>query len=228
MGRILFAVSLSLSLISKGQAVNTTVHDPWNYVVHSETLTKSVALLEQATSLNQRIDQLNKLMGVNVLGNFNDIASLIQSFETPMQGFGIGFLDITNTNRTFSQNSKPTFLESKDFWKSCLIPQENQKMTPQGQDQYLKQRAYVLKEASVNSLALATQQKQSVMEQHKKLQSLSHKASHTTNLLEAQQLNNQLMLLLIGEVTSLRALFAQQLELQGAREVQKSSLVFGR
>ncbi len=199
-----------------------TVWNPSSYMQMAQMITNATKTINEMKALKDQMDQMKKLIG---------------NPQALRQAINLGFLDrkgdpITTLNRInlfTSQTAQLTDVQSvRSYAQSRLFLPNPDYLTADLQQTVRKERQHVVQEASLNSLALAEQQKHSLPQAIKEAHSIGQQAASATTVIEAIHQTNQLLNLIAAEVRELRMLQAQQLELHSAVITDSQPVSFQR
>jgi conjugal transfer/entry exclusion protein len=236
------SIMLLLGLNATIPAYGVAVFDASNYARMGQMLTSAGEQLGKLQVLSNQLGSMNNVLGSHlpssVSGAMGRIGGLGGEFGGLLSGISSPYADSLSTVNAFtSRHGAPDFsrfLIAKNFIKSKLFAEEGegghgsraQPLTLAQHDEIRSERTHVMKESSINSFALSSQQKNSVKKSHQQIEDLAGQASQSSTIHGDLQTTNKLLAFIAAELVQQRALIAQQLELNAAVIAEQMPLVF--
>ena len=229
---IIFAISMTPFWV---QAIQP-VHDATSCVRFGEMITTSGKMLTQLQGVSNELSTLNAVLGSPVdasqltqFGKANwiaaDFGNVLSNLTSP-HGDTLSSLNTLGSNH-LKMEDQSQYLYIKDYAQSKLFPEAPQNpLSFQKQDEIRANRYQTLRDSSINSVALSGQQKGSLTHSNKELQTLSKHVQTDQTLQDEIRTTNQLLVLIVNELTQSRALLAQHLELEAAVVAHQLPVVF--
>lgn len=204
-----FAIAFFLGNIQPVSSM-MTVWNPSSFQQMAQMITNATRTINEMQAIKSQMQQMKQLIG--------NPSSLRQALN-------LGFLDqktdavglLNQINLFTSQMPDPTNIEAiRAHAESRLFLPTPNNLTASLQQTIRAERQHVLQEASLNSFALAEQQKHSIPKSTQQIQSIAQQSVSANTVIEAVRHTNQLLTLVIAELRELRILQAQHLELHTA------------
>ncbi len=210
-------------------AASTIVHDPTTAANVMSAVTTMSNLLQVTNQVQNRLRDLNSSLGTMMGSVSQPLQAALQLFGRcgdPFAGLKSSFLGLGKIKPTFDFCN---LIEGqKAFTELLFIPfaEIGEGLSHQKHRELLQARQQILQQASVNTLALAAQQKQSLQEMRKKVIDLSQKSLASTTLREDMRHANQLLAMIAHELINLRALMVNQADVQASLAANQVPLTF--
>ena len=205
------------------------VHDPTTAANVMSSVNAMTSMLNVTNQVQSRLFDLNSSVGTSLEAISNPVLTALQLFGRcgdPFSGLKSSFLGMSKLNPSFDFCN---LIEGKKAYTNLLfIPFDliGQELTHQRHNEILQARQQVIQEASVNTLAMAAQQKQGINEMRKRIVSLSQRAEKSPNMREDLRTNNQLLSVIANELVNLRALMVHQAEIQASLAANQIPVAF--
>lgn len=205
------------------------VHDPTTAANVMAGVTTMSNLLKITNQVQGRLNDLNNSIGTAVGSVSNPLQVALQLFGRcgdPFAGLKSSFLGLGKISPNFDFCN---LIEGQKAYTDLLfIPFEQigGTLTHQKHRELLQARQQVLQQSSVNTLALAAQQKQGIQEMRQKVVDLSQKAISSSTLREDMRIGNQLLAIIAHELVNMRALMVNQAEVQASLAANQVPLSF--
>jgi conjugal transfer/entry exclusion protein len=239
---IVTSVMLLLALNVSRPAYGVAVFDASNYARMGQMLTSAGEQLGKLQVLSNQLGSMNNVLGSHlpssVSGALGRMEGLGGEFGGLLSGISSPYADSLSTVNAFtSRHGAPDFsrfLIAKNFIRSKLFAENGegrhdsrpQPLTLAQHDEIRSERTHVMKESSINSFALSSQQKNSVKKSHQQIEELAGQACQSSTIHGDLQTTNKLLAFIAAELVQQRALIAQQLELNAAVIAEQMPLVF--
>jgi hypothetical protein len=234
------ALKLFLILGVSSSAQGTAMHDAISYGELMKILSNGAEQLGKLQVLSNQLGSMNNVLGSHLPSSVSSamgrIGGLGGEFGGLLSGISSPYADSLSTVNAFtSRHGAPDFsrfLIAKNFIKSKLFAEEGSHdssphpLTMAQHDEIRSERTHVMKESSINSFALSSQQKNSVKKSHQQIEHLAGQASQSSTIHGDLQTTNKLLAFIAAELVQQRALIAQQLELNAAVIAEQMPLVF--
>jgi len=229
-----------LSLKAVIPAHGTAVYDASACARMGQMLSTSAQQLAKLQGLSSELQSMNSVLGSHlpssVSGALGQMENLGGQFAGLLSGISSPYADSLSTLNAFtSRHGAPDFsrfLIAKNFIKSKLFAEEGshdgspRPLTMAQHDEIRSERTHVMKESSINSFALSSQQKNSVKKAHEQIEFLARQALQSPTIHGDLQTTNKLLAFIAAELVQQRALIAQQLELNAAVIAEQMPLIF--
>lgn len=233
---ILLSLSVCLPLQS------TAVYDASACARMGQMLSTGAQQLAKLQSLSSELQSMNSVLGSHlpssVSGALGRMEGLGGEFSGLLNGISSPYAEsLSSVNAFSSRHGAPDFsrfIIAERFIRSKLFAEEGESrsdhrpdpLTLAQHDEIRSERTHVMKESSINSFALSSQQKNSVKKAHEQIEQLAGQAHQSSTIHGDLQTTNKLLAFIAAELVQQRALIAQQLELNAAVIAEQMPLVF--
>ena len=215
-----------LILLGIGSSLQATqvVYDPTTSANVMQSVTQLGTLVNVTNSVNSRMQDMNSCLGTNLT---NPLMSLLSVFGKCSDPFG----DMKNSLLGFSK-IRPNLdfcnlVSAAGAYSALLFPPVTpQEFSFEKQQEVLQTRQNLVKEAAVNILALAGQQRKDAGDAQKRIEALKRKAVSSTNLRQDQMITNELLVVIASEILNLRLMMVNQSEIQASLAANQVPLAF--
>ncbi len=205
-------VLITCLFISNTQPANSmmTVWNPSSFMQMAQMITNATKTINEMQAMKNQMQQMKQL-----LGNPSSLRQALNLGFIDQKSDAVGSLN--QVNLFTSQMPDPTNIQAvRAHAESRLFLPNTTNLTASLQQKVRSERQHVVQEASLNSLALAQQQKHSIPKTTQQVQSIAQQSVSSTTVIEAQRHTNQLLALVIAELREMRVIQAQHLELHSA------------
>ena len=199
------------------------VYDPTTSANVMQSVTQLGTLVNVTNSVNSRMQDMNSCLGTNLT---NPLMSLLSVFGKCSDPFG----DMKNSLLGFSK-IRPnldfcSLVSAAGAYSALLFPITPHEFSFEKQQEVLQARQNLVKEAAVNTLALAGQQRKDASDAQKRIEALKKKAASSTNLRQDQMITNELLAVIASEILNLRLMMVNQSEIQASLAANQVPLAF--
>lgn len=233
--KITLAVTAALlDRVAIPSAHATAVFDAASCARMGEMLSNGAQQLSKLQGLSSELQSLNAVMGTHLpasaTGALGRMGGLSGEFAGLLNGISSPYADsLSSLNAFSSRHGAPDFsrfIIAKDYIKSKLFAESGQPLSVAQHDEIRQERTHVIKESSINSVALASQQKNTIKKAHQQIEHLGQQALESPTIHDDLRTTNQLLAIIATELVQQRAILAQQLELNAAVIADQMPLVF--
>ncbi len=239
MGQSLFKRCLVLSLLfishSKGlQAEGMAVFDMQSFTTLNSVLSTAGDSLKQLQSLSGELTQMNSVLGskldpswmqkiMQVGGMGGDFNSLLSSVSGE-GGDPLMQLNYMNSQHRGKQDFS-NYIYAKNYFQQKFFP-EGAITTPAQLSQLRESKLEAVQVSTVDSLAIASQQKKTLRDDHQQLQNLTTQAQQNTTLQYQTTMQTRLLEHIAHQLDKIILIQSQQLELIATYMAQAQPTVF--
>ncbi len=197
-----------------------TVWNPSSFGQMAQMITNATRTVNEMQAMKSQLQQMKQL-----LGNPSSLRQALNLGFIDQKSDAVGTLN--QVNLFTSQMPDPTNLQAvRAHAESRLFLPNTTALTANLQQTVRTERQHVLQEASLNSFALAEQQKHSIPRDTQQVKSVAQQSVSANTVIEAIRHTNQLLLMVISELRELRVIQAQHLELHSAAVADSLPVAF--
>jgi len=239
MGHSLFKRCLVLSFLFINQSKESQAGALATFDVNTFTTLKSVLStagqsLQQLQSLSSELTQMNSVLGskldagwmqkiMQVGGMGGDLSSLLSSVSGE-GGDPLMQLNYINSQHGGRQDFS-NYLYAKNYFQQKFFP-ESAISTPVQLSQIRESKLEAVQVSTVDSLAIASQQKKTLRDDHQQLQNLKTQAQQNTTLQYQTTMQTRLLEHIAHQLDKIILIQSQQLELMATYMAQAQPTVF--
>lgn len=239
MDRTLLKICLVLSLFFIGQSKESHSGALATFDVNTFTTLKSVLgtagqSLHQLQSLSGEMTEMNSVLGSKLdpilLRKVIDVGTLSGDFSSllgSLTGQGGSPLSQLNyiTNQHMGARDFSNYIFAKDYFQNKFFPNSTF-TTPTQLAQIREQKLEAVQVSTVDSLAIATQQKKTLRDDHHQLTQIKAQARQNTALKYQTMMQTRLLEHIAHQLDKIILIQSQQLELMASNMAQMQPTVF--
>ena len=202
------------------------VHDPTTAANVMSGVTQMGNLLSVTNQVNSRMGDLTSCVGSNLTSPLMTMLSMFGRCSDPFGDIKKSFLGFGKIEPSFDFCS---LLSAQRAYTDLLflpIAAMGEAITFEKQQEILQTRQHFIQEATVNTMAMAAQQKEGIKDAQSRITSLSKRAEASSNLREDMKTSNQLLAAIASEILNLRIMLVNQAEIQASLAANQVPLAF--
>jgi len=208
---------------SEGQAAQI-VHDPTTAANVMSGVTQMGNLLSVTNQVNSRMGDLTSCLGSNLSSPLMTMLSIFGRCSDPFGDIKKSFLGFGRIEPSFDFCS--ILSAQRAYTELLFLPVAAEAITFQKQQEILQTRQQFIQQSTVNTMAMAAQQKEGIKDAQSRITSLSKRAEASLNLREDMKTNNQLLAAIASEILNLRIMLVNQAEIQASLAANQVPLAF--
>ena len=202
------------------------VHDPTTAANVMSGVTQMGNLLSVTNQVNSRMGDLTSCLGSNLSSPLMTMLSIFGRCSDPFGDIKKRFLGFGRIEPSFDFCS---ILSAQRAYTDLLflpVAAMGEAITFQKQQEILQTRQQFIQQSTVNTMAMAAQQKDGIKDAQSRITSLSKRAEASANLREDMKTNNQLLAAIASELLNLRIMLVNQAEIQASLAANQVPLAF--
>ncbi len=194
-----------------------SVFDSSNYANLTQIITASDKLLNEQKHMGASVDNLNTSLGSPLPFDFSNLEKMMQGKRFSLSDFSLSQISIPGF-----ETRKSDFGSQRSNYESALLACFNEKgvLSHEENSAIRKRRDDLFKESVLSGLALASSQKESLQLSQAELSSVLKEGKVARDLRSDIALTNKILALIAGEMTQMRAILIQHLELNSSNSSQ--------
>ena len=195
-----------------------SVFDSSNYANLTQIITASDKLLNEQKQMGASMDNLNASLGSPLPFDFSNLEKMMSGKRFSLSDFSLSQFSIPGF-----ETRKSDFGSQRSNYENALLACFNEKGVLSHEENAMirKRREGLFKESVLSGLALASSQKESLQLSQAELSSVLKEGKVARDLRSDIALTNKILALVAGEITQMRAILIQHLELNSSNSSQK-------
>lgn len=214
--------SLNSSTIQAAQIV----HDPTTAANVMSGVTQMGNLLRVTNQVNSRMGDLTSCLGSNLSSPLMTMLSIFGRCSDPFGDIKKSFLGFGRIEPSFDFCSMISAQRAYNDLLFLPVAAMAEAITFQKQQEILQTRQQFIQQSTVNTMAMAAQQKDGIKDAQSRITALSKRAEDSSNLREDMKTNNQLLAAIASELLNLRIMLVNQAEVQASLAANQVPLAF--
>lgn len=210
---------------SKAQAAQI-VHDPTTAANVMSGVTQMGNLLRVTNQVNSRMGDLTSCLGSNLSSPLMTMLSIFGRCSDPFGDIKKSFLGFGRIEPSFDFCSIISAQRTYNDLLFLPVAAMAEAITFQKQQEILQTRQQFIQQSTVNTMAMAAQQKDGIKDAQSRITALSKRAEDSSNLREDMKTNNQLLAAIASELLNLRIMLVNQAEVQASLAANQVPLAF--
>jgi len=202
------------------------VHDPTTAANVMSGVTQMGNLLNVTNQVNSRMGDLTSCIGSNITSPLMTMLSIFGRCSDPFGDIKKSFLGFGKIEPSFDFCS---ILSAQRAYADLLflpVAAVGEAIPFQKQQEILQTRQQFIQQSTVNTMAMAAQQKEGIKDAQSRITSLSKRAEASSNLREDMKTNNQLLAAIASEILNLRIMLVGQAEIEASLAANQVPLAF--
>lgn len=226
------AVAAAVALLPVSARATMPTFDAANYDANMQDLAKTVQLLQQTQSLVDKAQSMSSVLGsggasaAGALGFSSGTTSLLSGMSCLFPNMSSWSIPSGITPNFSSVCSGRKFIDSMFTLPNPNDPAQKNLVGTVNRAAILKQRHTVYREASLNGLALAYQQKQAVPQDAQRVASIAAEAAAAPDIHTDLQVTNKLLVEVLNQLLAQRMVMAGLLEAVSSKQLQSVPVNF--
>jgi len=202
------------------------VHDPTTAANVMSGVTQIGNLLSVTNQVNSRMGDLTSCLGSNLSSPLMTMLSIFGRCSDPFGDIKKSFLGFGRIEPSFDFCSMISAQRAYTDLLFLPVAAMAEAITFQKQQEILQTRQQFIQQSTVNTMALAAQQKDGIKDAQSRITALSKRAEASSNLREDMKTNNQLLAAIASELLNLRIMLVNQAEVQASLAANQVPLAF--
>lgn len=226
------AVLTAAAVIAPRADAAMAVYDAANHEAALKDLAEAMKTVKELESILGQANQIRGVLGA-VGGSSSGIGGFGSGISSTISGMQCLFPTMSSWGipRSVTPNFGSVCSSRKFIDEMFTLPDPNDpasrsRVGQVNRDTILKQRQTVYREAAMNGLALAYQQKQDVPQSTQRAQAAAAEAAAAPDIHSDLQVTNKLLVMMIEQQIATRMLTAGMLEVIAAQQIQSVPITF--